>query len=160
LAAGMDEYVSKPISAAVVFAMVEQPGARSAVVPAEEETSFSDASALIDDIRKRFTDDEVALDAITTFLVYCPSQLSAVTAAVDSGDATRIRSTAHTLKGAAANVSGSTIVRCAADLERIAQADAFDGAQAAVVLANLEAETTRFMDDLRASVPELEKLCS
>jgi len=54
------------------------------------------------------------------FIEDCPARLAAIRAAVDDGDAERIRETAHALKGAAGSLSATGLYEATASLERLA----------------------------------------
>ena len=64
-------------------------------------------------------DEELLIDVVRIFLDDCPVRLAAIKAAVDSRDAERIRTTAHALKGAAANLSAQGLFEAAGMLERL-----------------------------------------
>jgi PAS domain S-box-containing protein len=126
LAAGMDDYLSKPIRPEELSA------ALAAVAPAS-----IDASAL-----KRLVEtlgDEAALgELIGTFLDEAPKLLSTLRIAVRENDADDLRRAAHTLRSNAATFGADTLAELCRRLEGMAEAGAFAGADGLV--ARVEAE--------------------
>lgn len=131
LAAGMDEYLSKPIDPAALYAMLEHRTAvsRPFTVP---DRSPSTLTVDHDLVMKRLGGDlQLRTAVVRAFLEDCPVRLAAIRAAIDSHDAERIRTTAHALKGAAGNMSAQGLFEAAATLERIGAEGRFDAADAA-----------------------------
>ena len=146
LAAGMDEYVAKPIDPAALYASVERPDVadvapRGADVPA---TAPIDRDRLM---RRLGGDLQLFAEVARLFLEDCPVRLAAIGAAVDRGDAEQIRATAHALKGAAGNISATKLFEATAALERIGAEGRLPAARAA--WRRLEAEAAMAMQTLR-----------
>jgi HPt (histidine-containing phosphotransfer) domain-containing protein len=74
-------------------------------------------------------------------------QLAVIKAAIDSGDADGLRRAAHTLKGAAGNMSAKRLFEAALTLERLGAAGRLEAARAA--WRTLSAEAVQVMDALR-----------
>jgi HPt (histidine-containing phosphotransfer) domain-containing protein len=112
---------------------------------------------MIDDTRSVFDlaaldrqtsgDRELQLELVRMFLEDCPSHLAAIRAAVADGDGARIRSGAHTLKGAAAYLSAAFVADAAAHLETIGREGRL--AEAVASLERLEAAVARLLPELR-----------
>jgi two-component system sensor histidine kinase/response regulator len=151
LAAGMDGYLSKPISPALLYAALEHQ--TLAIVPATAAASAPAAPAVTaavdrDRLMERLGgDEELLIDVVRIFLDDCPVRLAAIKAAVDSRDAERIRTTAHALKGAAANLSAQGLFEAAAMLERLGAESRLEPAEAA--WRQLSVEATSVIDALR-----------
>ena len=64
-------------------------------------------------------DDELIADIIRLFLEDCPIRLAAIEQAIEDRDPDRIRSSAHTLKGSAGNLSAAGVVAAALALEAL-----------------------------------------
>jgi signal transduction histidine kinase/DNA-binding response OmpR family regulator len=150
LAAGMDGYLSKPISNALFYAALEDQ--TTAIVPASA-TATPEARAVAapvdrDGLMERLGGDEQLLsEVIRVFLDDCPARLAAIKAAVDCRDAERIRTSAHALTGAAANLSAQGLFDAARMLERLGAEGRLEPAEAA--WRRLSVEATSVIDTLR-----------
>jgi PAS domain S-box-containing protein len=119
LAAGMNDYLAKPVSAfdlATVVARWLRTGVKSAAQPpsAADSAAFDPRSLLA-----RLGDDrDLACTIINGFLNDLPRQLDALTASVIDGDARGAQRHAHTIRGAALSVSGALLVDVAWVLEQ------------------------------------------
>ncbi|MGE0705311.1 MAG: response regulator, partial [Vicinamibacterales bacterium] len=135
LAAGMDGYVSKPIDPAALFSAIEKPAETPAALQASRTEAAEPHSVPIMDRGEALTrvggDEALLSDAVRAFILDCPAQLHAIKLAVDSRDGEAIRSAAHTLKGAAANLSARGLFEAAAVLERVGAESRLDAAEAA-----------------------------
>jgi HPt (histidine-containing phosphotransfer) domain-containing protein len=99
-------------------------------------------------MRRLGGDEQLFMDVVQLFLHDCPLRLAAIKEAVDEGDPEKIRSTAHALKGAAANLSAAGLFDAAAVLERIGAEARVNAAEAG--WRRLSAEAAEVMDVLRA----------
>jgi two-component system, sensor histidine kinase and response regulator len=92
---------------------------------------------------------DVALvaDVSRLFLEFCPGGVSAIKAAIDNHDAGRLTTTAHALKGAAANLSARALSDAAQTLERLGAELRLEPAEAA--WRRLSVEAAAVMDTLR-----------
>jgi PAS domain S-box-containing protein len=115
LAAGMDDYIAKPVSPAELFAVVERPhdSADDAVTAAEPVMLDRDEA-----IERLGGDESLLQEICALFIEDGPRRLSAIQDAVTRGDFVRVRAEAHGLKGAAANLSALALVDAAAALEQ------------------------------------------
>ena len=75
-------------------------------------------------------DASLRTEIIQMFLEDCPVRIGEIRAAVVSGDAQALVSSAHALKGSAAYLSASIVRACAADLERMGRERNLEGAPA------------------------------
>jgi HPt (histidine-containing phosphotransfer) domain-containing protein len=92
-------------------------------------------------------DEQLLIEVIRVFLDDCPLRLAAIIAAVVRPDPERIRTTAHALKGAAANLSAQGLFEAAAMLERLGLEGRLEPAEAA--WRRLSIEATSVIDLLR-----------
>jgi CheY-like chemotaxis protein len=133
LAAGMDDYVSKPVDPLVLFAAVEGRAA-STTSPAGPPVDRLAAA-------KRLGGDANLLSqVIGLFLEDCPARLAALRSAVSRGDAKAIQFVAHALKGSAGTLSANALCEAAAGLEEIAAEGRMGEAAAAACVLELETE--------------------
>jgi HPt (histidine-containing phosphotransfer) domain-containing protein len=148
----MDGYLSKPIDPNLLYAALEHE--TNALEP--ETIAIAPASAAgaaippidRDSLMQRLGGDErLLIEVIRVFLDDCPLRLAAIKAAVDSRDPERIRTTAHALKGAAANLSAKGLFDAAAMLERLGLEGRLEPAEAA--WRQLSIEATSVIDLLR-----------
>ncbi len=129
-AAGMDDYLSKPIdrvkldaclerllrssgSSDAMLAVKEAPAAGKEV-PAAGENDPVDWNALLESIGG---DQEFARDLADAFVATVGRELAIIALAVSTGDTAALRISAHTLQGASANLRASAAASAAAQLE-------------------------------------------
>jgi two-component system sensor histidine kinase/response regulator len=155
LAAGMDDYISKPFSqqalADTLGRWIALP--RAAQQPAPEATANGSAvctaqlvaptvinQAALNAIRALSTVQGEALlqRVLAAFLQDTPHQLAALRAASAAGDADAMRKTAHSLKSSSANVGADVLAKLFREMEQHARAEQTEGAPD--ILAQLERE--------------------
>ena len=122
LAAGMDEYLTKPLDPRQLCALVEQmAGGGSAdslhgellTMPSEVLARVGGDRELLAEISRLFVDD-------------APRHLENIRQALDARDGEALRRAAHGLKGAAANFDAEGVVSAARTLEEIGRTGKFD----------------------------------
>jgi two-component system, sensor histidine kinase and response regulator len=120
LAAGMNDYLTKPIDPTrlqqALAKALDTPGRRPATV-SEPEILFDEAAML----RNADGDREFARDLIGVFVSSATESMQHLIAAVRGGqEATVWRRLAHSVKGSAASVAAVAIARAASELEGLA----------------------------------------
>jgi CheY-like chemotaxis protein/HPt (histidine-containing phosphotransfer) domain-containing protein len=146
LEAGMDDYLSKPIRARELLAVIEQV---IAGVPkptdGDHETSAVDWAAALERLQG---DRELLEELVGVIRQEGPKLLADVREAIQRGDAPALKLSAHTLKGSLANFAAADAAEAARRLEMIGkQGDLSEAAQALVLL---EHELERFMPEVEA----------
>ncbi|PID38110.1 MAG: hypothetical protein CSA65_08855 [Proteobacteria bacterium] len=131
LAAGMDDYLTKPLSQQALETMIQrwsqapsslpsrqeqdEPAAgRDEAPPAPKEKQIFDAKELC---ARLMNDVELAREIITGFLQDAPRQLEEIKRHLAASDAQAVSRQAHALKGAAANISANALAATALELE-------------------------------------------
>jgi len=160
VAAGMDDFVPKPVDAGLLSAVLArwvaapggEPAAAAAPPGAEPDGPVLDPARLelLRGIGVR--DGWGLLPAVVAgFLEDSQVRLAALQAAVRTADREALARTAHNLKGTAANVGAVQVANLCADLEALGRAG--DAAGTAPVLDRLEAELQRANAALAGVLP-------
>ncbi len=143
LAAGMDEYLTKPLDPRQLCALVEAmadaapaaaPRGELFTVPLEVLARVGGDRELLAEISRLFVDD-------------APRHLAKIRQALDARDGESLRRAAHGLKGAAANFDAEGVVGAARALEEIGRTGEFGAADAS--WRTLAGETDRLISALR-----------
>lgn len=126
--AGMNDYVSKPISLQELATALrtwlpagkEGPGGSSATAlpPGSEERSIWDRRAFMDRILE---DEELARDILGGFMTDAQNRLKILEQAVMDGELAVVTAHAHSIKGAAANLGAEVLQDAARHLEAAAR---------------------------------------
>ncbi|HUY33783.1 MAG TPA: PAS domain S-box protein [Pirellulales bacterium] len=147
LASGMDHYISKPVRARELLAVIEQviaggtrPAAPSSAAAGSQEPAADvlDWAAALDRLQG---DRELLEELVEVFRGECPKLLTQVRDAVAASDAGKLKLAAHTLKGAVSNFAARDAVEAARLLEQMGKQGNLAGADEA--LAALERELER-----------------
>jgi CheY-like chemotaxis protein/HPt (histidine-containing phosphotransfer) domain-containing protein len=117
LAAGMDEYVSKPISAEKLFAIIESLLPKGSQENKEPETDAQspDKQSLLN----AFDHDwSLFKELVDIFSSDYPKMINTMRACLQDGDAETLKRTAHSLKGMLRNFQAEAAADTAFDLEK------------------------------------------
>jgi len=157
LEAGMNGYVSKPISLQALAEELEKWLPRkdkpsTGHAPGETKESAPDSARKPEipvfdkaDLMARMADDEgLAHKVIQGYLADFPKQIEVLRGYLESGDATGAIHQAHNLKGASANVSGMAVRELAFEIEQAAKAGDMDAIKA--LMPNLERQFDRLKE--------------
>jgi two-component system, sensor histidine kinase and response regulator len=174
LEAGMDEYLSKPIRATELYAMVDrmtggaadgEEAAGKAAVAAVAPTGEQVASARSEPVPEAAMNErpmdwnealqriggseEILRELAKEFLGEAPRLLEAARDALQSGDAVEVRRQAHTLKGSAALFVATPAVEAARRLEEIGESGDLQEADEAL------ARLTELIADLSGALKQV-----
>ena len=145
LAAGMDDYVIKPVDLLELEAALQRkrdrvrPGSPATSTPAGESLDMTVINQLRE-LREPGQPDPVA-DLIGLFLNDAPDRLTKMLAAMMKGDGAALRELAHAFKGSANNLGARPMATLCGEVERHAQAG--EMTEAAIVMEKLLAEFDR-----------------
>jgi CheY-like chemotaxis protein len=123
LAAGMDGYISKPISAQELLTLVETLGSQTRLAKPSDQR-LPEAGGQFDfrtALARLEGDVEIFKEQVVFFLRDAPGLLAGLQEALAAGDAERLRTTAHRLKGLAAAFDAQAVTERAFDLEQRGQ---------------------------------------
>jgi CheY-like chemotaxis protein/HPt (histidine-containing phosphotransfer) domain-containing protein len=127
LAAGMDEYLTKPLDSRRLCTLVEHIAAGRQAVDMDPPPA-----EISDQVLARVGGDRQLLAEISRLFVDdAPRHLERIREALEQRDGESLRRAAHGLKGAAANFEAEGVVTAARTLEEIGRTAAFDGHEAA-----------------------------
>ena len=125
LAAGMDEYLTKPLESRQLLAVVERVAGGSAGVAAVLPVATKGAAP--DTLLARVGGDvQLLADISQIFIDELPRHLDKIRLAIATRDAQALERSAHGLKGAAATLDASAVVDAARRLEEMGRAAEFD----------------------------------
>jgi CheY-like chemotaxis protein len=152
LAAGMDGYVSKPISAGKLFKTIE------ALIPPEETDQTpgeKKGCALNKDVLIRsFKDDHNLLkELVEIFVDDYPQMLTSLRKSLKTADAETFTRTAHSLKGMLRNFQAEAAADTAFDLEKKGQQGELHGTDQ--IIDNLADQLDEVAQNLKALVKEI-----
>jgi two-component system sensor histidine kinase/response regulator len=129
IAAGMDDYIPKPIDpGSVDAALVRWAGDGPTSGEQERRRNADESDGVIDHARLDLlrsmgpADGSLLAKAVQAFLDEAPAYMAALQQATDDEDSEALRRAAHRLKGAAANVGATTTASLCAELESLAVA--------------------------------------
>jgi PAS domain S-box-containing protein len=126
LAAGMDDYVSKPISASKLFKAIEALMAPEESAPSGDEPKGDSLNN--DNLIKSFENNHSLLkELVEIFINDYPQMLTTLRKSLASTDAETFSRTAHSLKGMLRNFQAEAAADTAFDLEKKGQQGQLDG---------------------------------
>jgi len=157
--AGMDGYVSKPISSldlkeAIAAALHQRGGAGFATRLNAKQEEVAPPTAIAWDMNKTLEqlggDKELFREVIEIFLDDVPKHLASLRRAIENGDGEAIERTAHTLKGELGYLGIVEISQMARDMEGFGQTSELR--LAASLYATLEPELSEVLLGMRRTV--------
>jgi CheY-like chemotaxis protein/HPt (histidine-containing phosphotransfer) domain-containing protein len=156
LAAGMDDYLSKPIHVDELAQALDRSAPRAARLgewpqsgtPLGTESDVLDPEAL-DQLRDATGDRAFVAEIIATFVREAPALLQTIRGALEHDEAEELRRAAHTLKSNGRTFGATRLAELCQELEAMAGAE--PGTGGAELLSQLEMEYPRVETALRAA---------
>jgi CheY-like chemotaxis protein/HPt (histidine-containing phosphotransfer) domain-containing protein len=156
LAAGMDDYISKPADPKALYAMIKRYPARALDAELTETDEAppdggtiaaenDDDEILVDwNVARSFTngDEKLLRDLISIFQTESRDQIEGIRCGIDNDDAELLTRSAHTLKSSALVFGASSLANVALSIELHGRRSEFE--EARILLGPLELQTTRF----------------
>jgi two-component system, sensor histidine kinase and response regulator len=144
LKAGMDSYISKPVSSDELFATIEKLTGKAATIESADQKI---PSLDRDKLMERMGGDEGLLrELVAIFFEESPKSLARIKDAVINNQSRALEQEAHTLKGSVGNFEAGQAAAAAFKLEQMGRSEELAGAEEA--LADLEKELARVRDFL------------
>ena len=160
LAAGMDDYLAKPVRPEDIRRVVEHWGNvvanQSASVLAAPEAAAPVLPAVDMDRLNDFSDNDPKSlrELITLYLTQTTTQVAELAAAVKAGDVPAVRRVAHSCAGASATCGINSVVPALRELEKQATEGAITGADSLLLTVQTEfASAKKFLDNHLAQFP-------
>ena len=152
LAAGMDGYLSKPIHAPALFALIDEltSGREPATRVSPAPLAAFDVEALLAQVEG---DRELLTELVDLFILESPAALAEIRRSVEAADAPAVERAAHKLRGSVRNFGGHAAGEAALRLETLGRKGDLGGAGACV--SSLEREVHRLVAEMNeyCSVP-------
>jgi CheY-like chemotaxis protein len=159
LAAGMNDFVSKPVTPLALTETLEKwlpkggaEGERTKDEPELENAENVQAAELpiwdkSEMLRRLMGDEDLAATILNGFLADIPLQIQALKSFLAAGDSPSAERQAHTIKGASANIGGQRLQAVAFKLEKAAKSGDLISARTHVAV--LEAQFDRLKEMLQ-----------
>ncbi|MCK4224314.1 MAG: response regulator [candidate division Zixibacteria bacterium] len=160
LNSGMDDYISKPIEPQELFDAIEKwtksYDPRKGITgqdKSEKDDKFKNDPIDLETALSRFDNNkDFFKEMLEEFLDYAPKQLHTLDEAINKGETKVVEREAHSLKGAAGNLSAKRIADLALKLELLGRTGDLAGAKE--MIGNLKTEFKRLEEYIQRSLPQ------
>ncbi len=153
LAAGMDDYMSKPLQAEELDAMLRKwlGTKRPAAVSHSVDEGGADIERAV--VARCSGNQTLAVKLLHTFMGQTQEDLITIQSAVVAGDPERLAKAAHRLRGAAGNLGINTMANAARELEEMGCAGKTDGTGPFIETLQIKAEVIAAFPILKERTP-------
>lgn len=122
IAAGMDDYISKPVDSDALFAAIYELVPETAAPPVPVAASETEETVDLSNLMNLVGGDAGCLrEVVGMFLAEYPAQLDEIGSALDRGDAEASMRAAHSLKGAVSNFTAGAAFTTAKEIESLSR---------------------------------------
>jgi CheY-like chemotaxis protein len=130
IAAGMDDYISKPVKSEELALLLERVFARLADTNEAANSIAGEVSPPVDMVRLHEAMGEELFEILDLYLEQMSENLEKLTAAIEAGNAGEVDLIAHNCAGTSANCGMVAVVKPLRELERLGRAGSLVGAAA------------------------------
>ncbi len=151
LAAGMDEYLVKPVRARDLYETIERVMKNTTSVNASQDQRTQSGRPQVDwsaAMKAVDGDQQLLREVIEAFLEECPRMVEECEQSIANSDAAVLRRAAHTIKGGLRTFGAEPAMEVAARLEELGRAGELQGSQE--VLAALKQQLDQVLPELSA----------
>ncbi len=161
IAAGMDDYLTKPLRANELDAALEKYSAQKAQDAVTREPALQDSGSAPDNevihvqelLERIGNDRDFLAELVTVFREDYPAQLAQIADGLAKSDSNEVKRGAHSLKGALANLAAPAASAAATQLEQ--EGASGDLAKAEITFVALQTELNRALDALNTLVQRI-----
>jgi two-component system sensor histidine kinase/response regulator len=132
-AAGMDDYLTKPIRTEELMAALDKVGMRKVASEARldpaavsRDAKFVDVAAALERLGG---DRELFHELVEVFRTECPGVAGEMRRAIDDRDLKTLERSAHTLRGSSSNLGAVAVSEAAMELEKLARSEKLENAE-------------------------------
>jgi two-component system, sensor histidine kinase and response regulator len=132
-AAGMDDYLTKPIRTEELMAVLEKVGmrkvgreARQGPAKVRVDAKFVDVAAALERLGG---DRELYYELVEVFRTECPGIAEEIRRAIEGRDSKTLERGAHTLRGSSSNLGAIGVSEAARELEKLARSETLENAE-------------------------------
>jgi len=158
LEAGMDDYVIKPVNVEELNKALQRRLKGIQAADSAHAESTIPANPVVFDKTAALTriggDEEVLQEILNIFISDAARQIEALSMAFEMGNASRLRSQAHTLKGASGNAGAYAVQEIAQQIENVGGQGQLESASKLIV--RMREEFIRFQSLIRREQPAIE----
>ena len=163
IAAGMDDYVSKPIKTETLFSVINKVARQSQGAKAQKRTQSSQGSKtfspktfdLSGAMETALGNEDLFREIAGMFLETCPDYIARIKKGIAENDGGILEREAHSLKGAIGNFSAREAYEVAHRLEKLGKEG--EMATAAGELSNLESTLNELSSEMKIVLQEMKK---